>query len=131
MAGGASHGCLYVHEASFGLPVSTKLALSSREQVAMSPCLHWYPILAEVHAVDENRTAPRRRLLKSGKISFGGSTIDCTVRNFSETGAALDVVSPIGIPEHFTLLIEADHVDFPCHVVWRKPSRIGVRFVSN
>ena len=57
--------------------------------------------------MDEHRTSPRRRLLKSGKISFGGGAIDCTVRNFSETGAALDVTSPVGIPDHFTLLIES------------------------
>ena len=60
--------------------------------------------------MDEYRTAPRRRLLKSGKISFGGGAIDCTVRNLSETGAALDVTSPVGIPEHFTLLIDPDHM---------------------
>jgi PilZ domain len=88
-------------------------------------------LMAEVHAVDEHRTAPRRRLLKSGKISFGGSAIDCTVRNFSDTGAALDVTSPVGIPDHFTLLIESDHFHVPCQVVWRKQSRIGVRFDKN
>ena len=65
--------------------------------------------MAEVDAVNEHRTAPRRRLLKSGKISFGGGAIDCTVRNFSETGAALDVTSPVGIPDHFTLVIGSDH----------------------
>ena len=81
--------------------------------------------------MDEHRTAPRRRLLKAGKISFGGGAIDCTVRNLSETGAALDVTSPVGIPDHFTLLIESDHIHFPCQVVWRKQSQIGVRFVGN
>jgi hypothetical protein len=80
--------------------------------------------------MDEQRAAPRRRLLKSGKITFGGGAIDCTVRNFSETGAALDVSSPVGIPEHFTLMIEADHIDMPCRVIWRKQSRIGVCFVK-
>jgi hypothetical protein len=84
--------------------------------------------MAEVHAVDEHRTAPRRRLLKSGRIAFGGGTIDCTVRNLSETGAALEVSSPVGIPEHFTLLIEPNHIRVPCHVVWRTDTRIGVRF---
>ena len=78
--------------------------------------------------MDEHRTAPRRRLLKSGKISFGGGAIDCTVRNVSDTGAALDVTSPVGIPDHFTLLIESDYIQAPCRVVWRKQSRIGVRF---
>ena len=41
----------------------------------------------------------RRRLLKAGTIEFGGGVIDCTVRNLSEFGAALDVVSPVGIPK--------------------------------
>jgi len=81
--------------------------------------------------VDEHRTVPRRRLLKSGKISFGGGAIDCTVRNVSETGAALDVISPVGIPDHFTLPIDSDHIRAPCRVVWRKQSRIGVRFESD
>ena len=84
--------------------------------------------MAEVHAVDEHRTAPRRRLLKTGKISFGGGTIDCTVRNLSETGAALEVNSPVGIPEHFTLMIEPNHIHVPSRIVWRKDTRIGVYF---
>ena len=69
--------------------------------------------------MDEHRTAPRRTLLKSGKLQFGGGAIDCTVRNLSETGAALDVTSPVGIPEHFTLLIDSDHIHIPCRVVCR------------
>jgi hypothetical protein len=57
-----------------------------------------FAVQVEIHVVDEHRTAPRRRLLKAGRISFGGGTIDCTVRNLSETGAALEVSSPVGIP---------------------------------
>ena len=79
--------------------------------------------------VDEHREAPRRRLLKAGRIAFGGgAAFDCTVRNLSETGAALEVISPVGIPDHFTLVIEADHIHVPCRVVWRKQTRIGVHF---
>jgi PilZ domain len=88
-----------------------------------------FPVQAEVHVVDEHRIAPRRRLLKAGKISFGGgAAIDCTIRNLSETGAALEVISPVGIPERFTLVIEADDIHVPCRVVWRKEKRIGVHF---
>lgn len=78
--------------------------------------------------MEEHRTTPRRRLLKTGRISFGGGAIDCTVRNFSETGAALDVSSPVGIPDRFTLVIEADQRHLPCRVIWRKEKRIGVHF---
>ena len=79
--------------------------------------------------VDEHREAPRRRLLKAGKISFGGgAAIDCTIRNLSKTGAALEVISPVGIPARFTLVIEADNLHLPCRVVWRKEKRIGIHF---
>ncbi|WP_426443099.1 PilZ domain-containing protein [Bradyrhizobium genosp. P] len=78
--------------------------------------------------MEEQRAAQRRRLLKAGTISFGGGVIDCTVRNLSETGAALDVISPVGIPDRFTLVVDADRSELPCRIVWRKEKRIGVRF---
>ncbi|MEH2473972.1 hypothetical protein V1281_004843 [Nitrobacteraceae bacterium AZCC 2161] len=76
----------------------------------------------------ENRSVPRSRTLKAGTISFDGGGIDCTVRNISKSGAALDVASPLGIPQNFILLVPADDLRQPCHVVWRKEKRIGVAF---
>jgi hypothetical protein len=78
--------------------------------------------------MDERRNKARHRVLKAGTIEFGGGAIDCTVRNLSDTGAALDVTSPVGIPEHFTLFVQADGTHLSCTVVWRKEKRIGVRF---
>ena len=78
--------------------------------------------------MDEHRTTPRRRVLKAGTIEFGGGAVNCMVRNMSNTGAALDVTSPIGIPEHFTLVLPAEGRHMPCHVVWRKERRLGVAF---
>lgn len=76
--------------------------------------------------MDEHRIAPRHRVLKGARIQFGGGSIDCTVRNISETGAALDVQSPLGIPTEFTLVTETD--SRPCRVIWRKEKRIGIIF---
>jgi PilZ domain len=76
---------------------------------------------------EEHRIATRHRVLKGGRILFGGGSIDCTVRNISETGAALDVTSPLGIPAEFTLDV-ADGSQRQCRVVWRKEKRIGVTF---
>jgi hypothetical protein len=77
--------------------------------------------------MDQKRIAQRQRVLKAGTIEFnGGGGIDCTMRNVSATGAALEVTSPIGIPERFTLVSNGSR--FPCHVVWRKEKRIGVAF---
>lgn len=77
---------------------------------------------------EEKRTIPRQRVLKAATIEFGGGAIDCTIRNWSATGAALDVTSPVGIPAHFTLFVPADGRHWACRVVWRKEKRIGVVF---
>ena len=78
--------------------------------------------------MDERRDKARHRVLKAGTIEFGGGAISCTVRNLSDTGAALDVTSPVGIPERFTLIIQAEGKHLACTVVWRKERRIGVKF---
>jgi hypothetical protein len=79
--------------------------------------------------MDEHRIAPRHRVLKGGTIAFNGAAgISCTVRNVSNTGAALDVISPVGIPQSFTLVVDGSETPRPCHVVWRKEKRIGIAF---
>jgi PilZ domain-containing protein len=81
-----------------------------------------------LQVLENNRAALRQRVLKSASIEFHGGVIDCVVRNISETGAALEVASPLGIPETFNLVISGDHTSRPCQVAWRKDKRIGVAF---
>jgi hypothetical protein len=81
--------------------------------------------------MSEKRSASRQRVLKAGSIEFGGGAVDCTVRNFSDSGAALEVASPVGIPNEAVLFIPADHHRYPCIVVWRKETRIGVKFLKD
>jgi hypothetical protein len=76
----------------------------------------------------EHRAKPRRRVLKAGSISFGGDSIDCTVRNVSELGAALEVVTPLYIPDRFTLIVKSDGLARPCRVIWRRSKRLGITF---
>ena len=76
----------------------------------------------------ESRRSARNRVLKAGTIDLGGGAMDCTVRNLSGTGAALEVTDQAGIPERFTLVVSADGARLACHVVWRKGRRIGVAF---
>jgi hypothetical protein len=52
---------------------------------------------------EERRIVLRRRVLKADSISFGGGAIDCTVRNISDVGATLDVVTPLFVPDRFKL----------------------------
>jgi hypothetical protein len=78
--------------------------------------------------MDDNRSAQRHKVIKAGTISFDGSQIDCLVRNMSVGGANLEVESQIGIPSSFDLVINVEHSNHHCHVVWRKARRIGVAF---
>jgi hypothetical protein len=78
---------------------------------------------------DDNRQTQRRTTLKGGRIVFnaGRSTIDCKVRNLSSKGAKLQVVSVVGIPDTFDLLLEG-HSRQPCRVAWRSLKELGVEF---
>src|SRR6201995_4367651 len=78
---------------------------------------------------DNKRIAPRHRVLKQGRLAFdGGGSVDCTVRNLSDTGARVEVVTPVGLPKAFTLVIPADKFTRRCHAVWSHDKRIGVAF---
>lgn len=80
-------------------------------------------------ATDERRRHPRQRVLKRGMLTFiGGGGIDCTVRNISISGARIDVASPIGIPDQFHLVIEADQFIRRGRPVWNTEHQIGIVF---
>lgn len=80
---------------------------------------------------EDKREAQRHRTLKGGSIvvNDGFSTFDCTVRNLSESGAKLTVVSSLGIPQRFVLAM-ADGRRFDCEIAWRTETEIGVRFLA-
>lgn len=78
--------------------------------------------------MSEKRSTPRMRVLKAGTIAFGGSAIDCIVRNLTVSGALLEVESPVGIPHRFVLVIPSEDVSRSCRLIWASERRIGVRF---
>lgn len=73
----------------------------------------------------ESRAVIRRRLFKAGTIGFGAGQIDCIIKNLSESGAGLEVTTPLYIPDRFTLFLQSDNSTRRCRVVWRERSRIG------
>ena len=78
--------------------------------------------------MNERRATPRQRVFKAAKIEFDGAGLDCTIRNMSAVGAALEVASPVGIPHEITLNILTRKVRQHGYIVWRKEKRIGVTF---
>ncbi|WP_376711972.1 PilZ domain-containing protein [Bradyrhizobium hereditatis] len=81
-----------------------------------------------LQVLENHRAAPRHRVLKAGSIEFNGGIIDCTIRNISDTGAALEVASQLGIPDNFWLVISGSNTPRHCRVAWRNDKRIGVAF---
>jgi len=76
----------------------------------------------------DKRAVTRNRVSKAAKIEFGGNAINCMVRNITELGAMLDVATPIGIPDHFTLALGTEGLRMYCRVVCWNYKRIGVAF---
>jgi hypothetical protein len=80
----------------------------------------------------EHRAAPRLRSLLAAKIIFnnGNSTLDCLVRNISESGAKLAVSTVVTLPERFDLLIPQKGTARRAQIRWRNADEIGVTFVD-
>ena len=77
----------------------------------------------------EKRTFGRDPTPLRGQIHHLDSTVDCTIRNASLTGACLSIIgSNEHIPNRFALLVGDDGSYEKCHVVWRSADEIGVTF---
>ncbi|WP_168201791.1 PilZ domain-containing protein [Phreatobacter aquaticus] len=84
--------------------------------------------------MEERRAALRSRTFWKGTVLFPGGlrSTECTVRNFSETGARLDCGGVSDIPDHFQLKIpQKGSALFRCKVAWRRVGEIGVHFETD
>lgn len=82
-------------------------------------------------AGSDKRRHPRRKMMKSAKAYFnnGKSLYDCSVRDWSESGARLIFPGLTPIPRHFILRL-SDGSDHHCEVVRADGPVVGVRFVK-
>src|SRR5829696_10231895 len=78
----------------------------------------------------EQRRAPRLRALIGARIVFnnGQATVDCLIRDVSETGAKLIISAPVPLPDRFELIIPQKGITRRVRVAWRRATEIGVRF---
>jgi hypothetical protein len=65
--------------------------------------------------------------MKTASIEFSGHATACLIRNQSDTGAALELVSAIELPAQFTLVVASDRIR--CIAIWRMGKMIGVKFL--
>jgi hypothetical protein len=77
----------------------------------------------------QRRNNGRQRTLLAGKLANvdATETLDCTIRNISDTGAMIETSSPQRLSGPLHLLQVKDGVAWDVEIVWRRGNRIGVR----
>jgi hypothetical protein len=74
---------------------------------------------------------PRRRALKDAKLVLSNwATVDCVIRDQSETGARLEFAGPTDIPDEFRPLIVSTSMLFPVRRAWQRGLSVGVQFIG-
>ena len=76
----------------------------------------------------ERRRAGRHRALLAGKLANedATTTIDCAIRNISDTGAMIETSTPHLIPNKMHLVQIKEGVAWDVEVIWRRGNRIGL-----
>jgi PilZ domain len=80
--------------------------------------------------VDERRVSLRQKSFLQGRIYFNNrrSSIDCLVRDYSETGARLKLSETATVPEAMELYIPNREAMHRARVEWRSGDEMGVSF---
>lgn len=81
----------------------------------------------------ESRRSDRIRTFLRARIVFNNqnSTIDCTVKNISPTGAKIDICNALTVPETFDLIIPQKGRTYRARISWRDADSMGVRFIQD
>jgi hypothetical protein len=79
-----------------------------------------------------HRRSPRLRALLGATITFnnGSSTVDCLIRDISESGARLAVPEAVTLPAAFELFIPRKNKKRPVEMLWRRADVVGVSFAD-
>jgi PilZ domain len=78
----------------------------------------------------DKRNSRRRPMRHSAWLALGPNNLTvCTLSDISETGARIDVEGAKELPDQFLLFLSHNGAARrACHVMWRKPRQVGVRF---
>lgn len=82
--------------------------------------------------MSERGKSDRARTFLGGMIAFNkrNSTMDCRVRDFSATGARVQLTNTAIVPDQFDLTIARKERSFRASMVWRSVNEAGVAFLG-
>ena len=80
----------------------------------------------------ERRSSSRQRSFLQGRIYFNNrrSSIDCLIRDYSETGARVTLSESATVPEAMELYIPNREETHRARVEWRSGNEVGIAFVD-
>jgi hypothetical protein len=80
----------------------------------------------------ERRNSARARVIYGGVIAYNErrSTMECVIRNFSETGAKVEFENAALLPDQIDLLIAKKSRAFSAKIIWRRANESGLAFRS-
>ena len=79
--------------------------------------------------MSDKRSATRWPTCLKGQVrAKDGRAIDCLIRDFSSTGARLELSAYTKLPEQFDLYFPLKQATFRAHVRWRKENELGLAF---
>ncbi len=79
--------------------------------------------------MSDERSATRWPTCLKGQVrARDGRVLDCLVRDFSESGARIELGSSAMLPHSFELFFPLRQATFQAHVRWRSDSEIGLTF---
>jgi hypothetical protein len=80
--------------------------------------------------MQDRRQNVRDKVLLGGvaEIPEIGSTVDCVVRNFSESGACIELNASANLPDEMNLTIKHKQRSYLARMIWRQANRVGLAF---
>ncbi|MBX9772872.1 MAG: PilZ domain-containing protein [Xanthobacteraceae bacterium] len=80
----------------------------------------------------ERRSSARQKSFLQGRIYFNNrrSSVDCLIRDYSETGARLKFSESIAVPEAIELYIPNKEESHRARVEWRSGNEMGISFTD-
>ena len=80
--------------------------------------------------VPADRSTPRIRTLLQARVEFnaGATTVECTVRDLSESGARLQVADSVVLPPKFTLFVPKHGRRYNALLRWHRQGFVGIEF---
>jgi PilZ domain-containing protein len=82
--------------------------------------------------MQERRKSIRKRTFLGGRLAFQAryATLDCTIRNLSDTGARIAVDGSAILPDEFDFTLTRNDRAYRARLVWRDADAAGLELCS-